>query len=101
MEIERYTATKSLQGKQVTVTGTFSKYGMNTGTKERSTCLTNVTVNNIHVDHVWINSTELALAKLRSNQYITFNAKLTKRKRPPADLYSETILDIQLVKIKL
>ena len=101
MTTARYDQFQYLLGKRVPITGKFAKYGMNTGTGERTTCITDMTINNEPVNHLWINSTELAQARYRTGQHVSFTGKLTTRKRAPDNINDKVLLDIQIVKVQL
>jgi len=99
-ETQRYINSKEHISKYVEIKAIFQKYGINHGNTERTTCLTNLKVNDIEIiDHTWCISKELINAKLRTGQPIIIKAKISERIRPTQKIgISE--LDVKISKIQ-
>ncbi len=99
---DRYKTAEYLLNKPTQFKATFQKYGISHGTDDKLTLLVNLKHNDtVIIDHIWVDSTELLQAKLRTNQPITLTATVKTRKRPPTSLYDPPLLDIKLTKIIL
>jgi len=97
MVTDRYLGVEDRLGKKDTYLCTFSAYGVNHANGVKLTCLEKLTVDKkVVVDHVWVESEDLVKAKLRTGQRLIIEGKLTKRLRPPVNLFDPPVLDIQL-----
>ena len=93
---ERYKLLKKYIDQEVTIKATFQKYGIDHATNTKSTCLKNLKIGNITIDHIWVNSPELVSRRLKTNQRIDITALVEKRLRAPAYIFDDPVKDLKL-----
>jgi len=93
---ERYKALKKYIDQEVTIKATFQKYGIDHATNTKSTCLKNLKIANITIDHLWVDSPELVNQQLKTNQHISITALVEKRLRAPTNIFNDPVKDIKL-----
>lgn len=88
--------------KRVTIQCTFAKYGKQSGTDMKVTCLSNVKIigSELTIDHVWTDNKKFVDLTLRPGNKLTFKAIIRKRNRPSDSIYDEPTIDVRLSKVK-